>query len=151
MSKESPIVTPPPIVGGDFVLDCSIAMAWCFDDEATDHTRAMLADLGSQTAFVPGIWSLEVGNVLILAERKGRITRARCAEFVELLRELPIVTDDETSARGLVEILDLARDRSLTTYEAAYLELSMRRGVRLATKDKALRAAAPHLGVELLG
>lgn len=151
MSLEAPIATTPPIVGGDFVLDCSIAMAWCFDDEATDQTRAMLASLESQTAFVPGAWSLEVGNVLAIAERKGRLTRARCAEFVELLRELPIVTDDETSARALVEILDLARGRVLTTYDAAYLELSMRRGVRLATRDKALRAAAPHVGVELLG
>lgn len=133
------------------VLDCSIAMTWCFEDEATDATRAVLERMESEYALVPSLWRVEIANVLAITERRGRITRARATEFVEALAELSILVDEETSSRALGPILELARSQNLPSYDAAYLELAMRRGVPLATTDRALRAAAESAGVPLLG
>ena len=96
-------------------------------------------------------WYLEVANVLAVAERCRRITPADTAEFIDLLETLMIDLDNETAPRAFNRILDLARSQRLTTYDAAYLELSMRLGVPLATKDGALSAAATRLGVTVLG
>ena len=122
----------------NFVLDCSVAVAWLFDDEATAETDALLDRLKDGEAYVPTLWHLELGNVLAQAERRKRITAAGIAAHVERLGRLPIVTDPETERRAFREVLSLARSHGLTTYDAAYLELAMRRGVELATMDKAL-------------
>jgi predicted nucleic acid-binding protein len=98
---------------------------------------------------VPGLWHLEVANVLLQAERRGRIAAADVAMRLELMAELPIDTDNETTAREWREILALARAEGLTTYDAVYLELAIRRGLPLLTKDKALIAAAARTGVAL--
>ncbi|MFQ5774095.1 MAG: type II toxin-antitoxin system VapC family toxin [Kiloniellaceae bacterium] len=133
-----------------FVLDCSIAVTWCFEDEATPATDALLDRLGGEAAAAPAIWPLELGNVLVMAERRGRISSAKAAEFLALVEDLSILIDDETPQRALREVLALARAAGLTTYDAAYLELAMRLGVPLATKDAHLRDAAVKLGSPLL-
>lgn len=134
-----------------FVLDCSVAVAWCFEDEATPETDALLHRLADETAAVPSIWPLEIGNVLALAERRGRITTARLTDFLTSLADLSITIDDGTSTRALHEILSLARAQRLTTYDAAYLELAMRLGAPLATRDRDLAAAATRLGAAIIG
>ena len=133
-----------------FALDCSIAVAWLFDDEASPETDALLGRLRDGGALVPGHWRLELGNVLTQAERRNRIAGAQIAAYLDLLDRLPIVTDAETERRALREILTLARTENLTTYDAAYLELAMRRNVQLATRDRALIRAARGIGVETL-
>lgn len=133
-----------------FVLDCSIAVAWLFNDEAWPETDALLGRLRDGGALVPGHWRLELGNVLTQAERRNRIAGAQIAAYLDLLDRLPIVTDAETERRALREILTLARTENLTTYDAAYLELAMRRNVQLATRDRALIRAARGIGVETL-
>lgn len=133
-----------------FVLDASVTMAWCFEDEATPETWALLDRLAAEGAIVPGLWALEVGNILTQAERRNRTTAARVRQFVEQLDTLPIRVDDETASRALGEILALARAEKLTTCDAAYLELAMRRGLPLATRDNELRGSANRNGVELL-
>lgn len=125
-----------------FVLDCSIAAAWLFADEARPETDNLLDILAEHGALVPNLWHLEVANVLIQAERRGRITAAQISTRLELLANLPIITDTETSPRAFKEILTLARSQTLTTYDASYLELAIRRGIPLATQDKALVRAA---------
>jgi predicted nucleic acid-binding protein len=133
-----------------FVLDASIALAWCFSDEASPLTTSLLEKLENQSAFVPQIWTLELGNILVGAERRKRITYAKISEFISLLNNLNINVDLETADRAFHEILALAHSEKLTTYDAAYLELAMRLGLPLATKDKELKSAAKRLGVELL-
>ena len=133
-----------------FVLDCSIAAAWLFEDEASPETDNLLAYLKDGGASVPNRWHLEVSNVLIQAEKRGRITAAQIATRLELLGSLPITTDTETASRTFREIMALARSQKLTTYDAAYLELSIRQGVPLATQDKALTRAANAVQVETL-
>lgn len=133
-----------------FVLDCSIAVSWCFEDEARPDTDALLERLRGDGAVVPLLWHLELGNVLIQSERRGRLTAAETAMRLELIAALPIVTDEQFSSSTLREILILARADRLTTYDAAYLELSIRRGLPLATKDRALAVAARDRGVGTL-
>ena len=134
----------------DFVLDASVALAWCFEDETTTAARQILARLVAEAASVPAIWPIEVANVLALAERRRRITLADSAEFIAKLEDMAIQVDGETSSRAFGRILDLAREERLTVYDAAYLELAMRLGVPLASKDADLCNAAERLGVSVL-
>ncbi len=133
-----------------FVLDCSVAVTWCFADEASPLSDALLNRLEERGALVPQLWHLEIGNVLLQAERCGRLTSADVTARIHLLGKLPIATDSETAIRALQDVLSLARQHGLTTYDAAYLELAARRGLPLATRDHALRRAAEHSGLDVL-
>ena len=134
----------------DFVLDASVALAWCFEDENTPSARQILARLTAEAASVPATWPIEVANVLALAERRRRITPADSAEFIAKLEDVAILVDEETSSRAFGRVLDLAREERLTAYDAAYLELAMRLGVPLASKDADLCNTAQRLGVSVL-
>ncbi len=134
----------------NFVLDASVALSWCFSDEATPESISLLERLEHNIAYVPELWTLEVGNILIGAEKRKRISYAEIAKFIALLGALHIQTDRETSQRGFHEIAHLAYSEKLTTYDAAYLELAMRLGLALATKDIQLKNAAQHVGVKVI-
>jgi predicted nucleic acid-binding protein len=133
------------------VLDASVALAWCFADEATAATRDVLRRLDTDRAIAPSLLPLEMANVLALAERGKRITPSRVIEFVDLIDTLAIEIEEQTSSRALHDVLDLARGEALTAYDASYLELAMRLGLPLASKDVSLRKAATRVGVPLLG
>jgi predicted nucleic acid-binding protein len=133
----------------EFVLDNSVAMVWGFDDEADPYAEALLDLMPTAQAYVPTLWPLEVANVLLVGERRKRITPADTSKFLSLLGSFPIVVDDETTARAWSETLSLARAQNLSVYDAAYLELAMRRGLPLATLDEKLKAAASAVGVSL--
>jgi predicted nucleic acid-binding protein len=128
------------------VVDSSIALTWCFEDEASPETDRLFERVRDDGAVVPGLWHLEVANVLLQAERRGRIGRADVARRLMLISDLPIATDQETP-RAWRETLSLARAENLTAYDAAYLELAERRGLPLMTRDNELGAAAKRLGV----
>ena len=133
-----------------FVLDASVAVAWCFDDESTPAARALLDRLRDAPGHVPELWALEIGNILLGAERRRRITQARTVEFLGILGELDIRVDADLPGRAFRDVLPLARERRLTTYDATYLELAMRLGMPLATKDTALARAATALRITTL-
>ena len=134
----------------ELVLDASVALSWCFKNEATAAADSVLERLATATASVPAIWHLEIANVLALSERRGWVTPASSAEFIALLETLAIHVDEETPSRALGRVLDLAREERLTAYDAAYLELAMRLGLPLASKDADLCDAAEHLGVSVI-
>jgi predicted nucleic acid-binding protein len=129
------------------VVDSSIALTWCFEDEASPETDRLFERVRDDGAVVPGLWHLEVANVLLQAERRGRIGRADVARRLILISDLPIATDQETTPRAWRETLSLAGAENLTAYDAAYLELAERRGLPLMTRDNELGAAAKRLGV----
>jgi len=133
-----------------FVLDASVAVAWCFEDESTPAAWALLDRLRTAPGHVPALWALEIGNILLGAEKRRRITRARTVEFLNILGELDIRVDPDLTGRAFRDVLPLARDRHLTTYDATYLELAMRLGLPLATKDKSLARAAMALRIKTL-
>lgn len=133
-----------------FVVDCSVTMTWLFKDEATAKTAELLERLAIETAVVPAWWYVEVTNVLALAERKGRITPAQSASFIADVRKLDFEQDNEAPARAFAELLPLCRTHQLTSYDAIYLDLAVRRRLPLATLDADLRKGAKKLGVKLL-
>ena len=134
-----------------WVFDASIAMAWCFEDEKSPETDALLDRLKTgEPVTVPQLWHLEIANVLTQAMRrkpKTRITREKRDEFLAMLAAATIMVDPETTAHAWIATLALADQRGLSTYDAAYLELALRLGVELATLDHELRAAALAEGV----
>ena len=130
-----------------FVVDTSVTMAWCFEDEATGATEALLDRLASEGAVAPGLWRLEVSNVLVVAERRGRITEAQSSHFVALLERLPIRLLDPGS---FAELLAIGRRHNLSAYDAAYLALAERTGSPLATLDRGLADACGAAGVRTL-
>jgi len=115
------------------VIDNSIVMSWCFADEANQYDDDVLESLKYIRAIVPCIWPLEVGNVLVVAERKGRLKHIDSIKFWELLSELPIDVEQELSEKMIRNIFILAREAQLSTYDASYLELAIRKDLPLAT------------------
>lgn len=132
-----------------FVLDCSVTMAWCFDDEATPYSDGVRDSLAVMRAVVPSVWPLEAANATVMGERRKRLDEARSRRFFVLLEALPIIVDHETASRAFADIVQLARTYQLSAYDAAYLELAMRRGLPLACNDGKLKAAAAVAGVVL--
>jgi predicted nucleic acid-binding protein len=131
-----------------FVLAASVALAWCFEDEANAATEAVLDRLGEDPAVVPAIWELEVANVLLVGERRGRLTEAQAARFVSLLSTLPINVDPVSPP--MTTLLATGRLHKLSAYDAAYFVLAARDGIPLATQDDGLRSAATAAGVHLV-
>jgi len=132
------------------VIDSSVALTWCFEDEASPQTDALFERVRDDGAVVPALWHLELANVLLQAEKRGRIATGDVAARLELIAELPIATDHESAARAWREVIALARAEGLTTYDAAYLELAVRRGLPLSTRDAALIGAAHRIGVTIV-
>ena len=133
-----------------FVLDCSVAISWCLVDESDDYANAVLALMPDAEAFVPLIWSLEIANTLLVAERRNRMNQEQTQRAIRFLESLPIQLDPLTEAQALDATLTLGREQELAAYDAAYLELAMRLGLPLATLDNRLATAAERCGVALL-
>lgn len=130
-----------------FVLDCSVALAWCFPDEKAPYPQSVLDALVDVPAIVPALWHLEVGNCLLVGERRKRSTPADTATWLSFLQALPITVDVETTTRAWSDTFSLARAHNLSVYDAAYLELCLRRSLPLATLDDKLKAAIVAVGV----
>jgi predicted nucleic acid-binding protein len=133
------------------VLDSSITLAWIYSDETTAPVRQVLDELSQSGAWVPGLWRLEVANVLEMGVRRKRHDRKFRDATLADLAQLPIQVDGETDKHAWSATLRLAEDHQLTLYDAAYLELALRRNLPLATLDEGLRHAARSETVRLLG
>lgn len=132
------------------VLDCSIAICWCFEDEASPETDAILEIVRDKGAIVPNLWHLEVANVFLKAKNRSRIKTTEIQMRLDLLAKLPIKTDGETHLRVFREIVNIAERENLTAYDAAYLELAIRCSLPMATKDKTLSQAGSRAGIRIL-
>lgn len=137
----------PPIAPDRFVLDCSVTLAWLFHDEQDPYADAIIGRLPALEMVVPRLWHLEVANVLLIGERRGRCIRADADQWLGFLAGLPIVVDGATEARAWSATIDLARLHGLSEYDASYLELAAREGLPLASLDAKLEAAARAAGV----
>jgi predicted nucleic acid-binding protein len=134
-----------------FVVDSSVALSWCFEDERTPATKALLERVGESGAVAPQLWPAEVLNGLMTAERRQRIDASRRRQLADFLRDLPITLDPETTIHLWGATQGLAERFRLTVYGAIYLEMAQRRHLALASLDNALRDAATALGVPVLG
>ena len=134
-----------------FVIDASVAVAWCFSDESTPFTGGVLRLFahGAQ-AIAPCIWPLEVANALAVGERRKRITMAQTTVLLDRIVHLAIVVEGSDPARSFGEIFSIARQEHLTLYDAAYAELALRLALPLATLHDELRRAAQRVGIRLV-
>ncbi len=130
-----------------YVLDCSMTASWFFEDEFTALSRRTREQLAGGHALAPAIWPSEVGNTLLMAHRRNRLSAGDVLAFLDLVGELPVRVEDAPTWGRSREILALAREFGLTVYDATYLELARRHQVGLATLDKALRRGAAALGL----
>ena len=134
-----------------FVIDASVTLAWCFDDEASGGADAVLDRLEREAALAPAHWPLEVANALRTAERRGRLEPTDLPRLRALLAALPVEIAPVELTTAMGGVLEAARTYDLSAYDAAYLDLAAVRAIPLATIDDRLRAACVRAGVALLG
>ena len=133
------------------VLDSSLALTWCFEDEHTPAALALLDRVSENGASAPALWPLEVLNGLLMAERRNRLSAEQRHQLAGFLSDLPVSLDPEMAPQAWGATARLAERYRLTVYDAAYLELAQRLDLPLATLDTELRIAAGNLEVPLLG
>jgi len=136
----------PPLT--DFVLDTSATMVLVMDDEPEEPVMPIVSALRDGDAVVPGLWRFEVANALGTALRRGRIHEDGFAYVVGLVHGINVTHDAQPAS--VEALIGLAREHGITAYDAAYLSLALRRGIALATTDRALRAVADAAGVSLV-
>ncbi len=134
-----------------FIVDNSVALAWCFEDEQTPPIMDLLDRVAETGAVAPSLWPLEALNGLLAAERRKRIDTKQRYRLAIMLRALPITLDNETADQAWTTTVRLAERHRLSVYDAAYLELAQRRRLPLASLDADLIKAARALGMTLLG
>lgn len=131
-----------------FVLDASVALSWCFADEATPAALEIRDRLTTERGVVPALWLYEVANALAVAARRGRMSAETATDMARLLVSLPI--DLAEPVRDVSDVMQLATDHDLSAYDAAYLQLAVSTDTPLATLDGRLIDAARAVGVRLL-
>ena len=133
------------------VLDASVAVAWCFEDESRRFTEGVLDLLAAGTeVLTPAIWPFEVANALLVAERRKRITLAQVTALLQRIAGLRISVDPIQPGTAFNQILSIARQSGLSEYDAAYVELALREALPLAALDDKLRRAATRVGITLV-
>lgn len=137
----------------EFVLDASVALSWCFPGDPTEDTpysRLILAKLAKDDAVVPDIWAFELANIIFVAcNKRKRITQRQIDQYLQRLQALPIRVE-HNDLWANVSLESLARKWNLPAYDAAYLDLALRRRLPLATADDDLRKAAAAVGIHVL-
>jgi predicted nucleic acid-binding protein len=132
------------------VLDASVTISALIEEDQSEEARAILNIVAKDGAVVPPLWPLEVGHILLRAERRRWLDAAGRRRHLQQLSRLPIAVDPEMASHAWHDTMALAEKHRLTLYDATYLELSLRRGLPLATFDAALRHAAVAASVKLL-
>jgi predicted nucleic acid-binding protein len=136
----------------ELVLDGSMTIGFLLEDERFSGAMKVLRAIeDGATVYVPTLWWHETANALLMSERRKRSTQAGTTASLQAIQDLPIKTDDELPAKTSIQSLSLAREYGLTVYDAAYLELAVRRGCALATADRQLAKAARLAGIKVVG
>jgi len=135
-----------------FVLDNSVSMRWLLASEkASDQKYAerVLESMIDTDALTPNLWHLEAISVLLGAEKRGEINLGNIEQFILQLENLPIYVDSLTAHQAFSQTLILSREYNISSYDASYLELAMRKGIPLSSLDKNLVKAANKAGVNI--
>ncbi|KAA0441721.1 MAG: type II toxin-antitoxin system VapC family toxin, partial [Candidatus Thioglobus sp.] len=130
-----------------FVLDCSVALAWCLADEQSDYADKVLDLLMQQQAIVPSLWHLEIANVLLMAQKRGRVTQQNSATILQTLSNANIITHKRNATIADIDFVYFAHKHQLTSYDASYLYLAKTEKIPLATLDKKLTKVANDIGL----
>ena len=140
-----------PALSASFVVDASVGFAWVYPGQATPETDQLLKEVAAGAmGTVPGLWYLEMANVLLIAQRRHRLTAVQRQAALEQLMAMQFTVDEEGTRQAFIKTSELAEKHGLTIYDATYLELALRRSLPLATRDAALKTAARLCGVKAL-
>jgi predicted nucleic acid-binding protein len=136
----------------EFVLDASVAFSWCFPGDPTEDTpysRRILSRLTTDDAIVPAIWAFEIANIIFVAcNKRKRITQRQIDEYLQRLKSLPIRVEQHDLWAN-IGLESQARKWNLPAYDAAYLDLALRKNLPLATADDDLKRMAQAEGIEV--
>jgi predicted nucleic acid-binding protein len=136
-------------LSANFVVDASVGFAWVYPGQATPETDQWLNEVAAgASVIVPALWYLEMSNVLLIAQRRHRLTAVQRKAAMEKLTAMQFTLDEEGTRHAFSKTSELAEKHGLTIYDATYLELAMRRSLPLATRDAALKTAAKRCGVK---
>jgi predicted nucleic acid-binding protein len=131
------------------VIDASVALAWCFPDEASEYAESVLFAVENQTVIVPAIWAVEITNALLVGERRKRIRQPEIRRFVDLVKDLNVVEERQAFTDTVGKVLPLGREYDLSAYDAAYLDVAVRHEIPLATLDGPLQKACIAAGINV--
>ena len=135
-----------------FIVDASVAFAWVYPNQASNETERLLELVESGAVIVvPSLWYLEVANGLLAAQRRKLLTATERKKALQRLSALTVSVDEETGRPAFRKTSDLAERHGLPVYDAAYLELALRRKLPLGSRDEPLRKAAKRSGVTVVG
>jgi predicted nucleic acid-binding protein len=134
-----------------FVVDASVGFAWVYPGQATPESDQLLEEVAAGvTVVVPSLWFLEMANVLLIAQRRHRITATQKKAALEKLTAMQFIVDEQGVRNAFGKVSDLADKHGLSAYDAVYLEVAARRSLTLASRDEPLRIAAKRSGLALL-
>ena len=132
-----------------FIVDASVGFAWVYQGQATPETDHLLNEVAAGAAvIVPALWFLEMSNVLLIAQRRHRLTATQRKAAMEKLTAMQFTVDEEGTRHAFGKTSELAEKHGLTIYDATYLELAVRRSLPLASRDEALKSAAKQCGLK---
>lgn len=138
-------------MSASFIVDASVGFAWVYPGQATSGTDRLLNEVAAgATVVVPALWYLEMSNVLLIAQRRHRLTAIQRKAALEKLAAMQFMVDEEGTRHAFGKTSDLAEKHGLTIYDATYLELALRRSLPLASRDEALTNAAKQCGLKTL-
>lgn len=138
-------------MSASFIVDASVGFAWVYQGQATPETDHLLNEVAAGgTVVVPALWLLEMSNVLLMAQRRHRLTGGQRKAAMEKLTAMQLTVDEEGTRNAFGKTSELAEKYGLTIYDATYLELALRRSLPLASRDEALRNAAKKCGLKIL-
>ena len=133
------------------VVDASVGFSWVYESQATTDTDALLNDVVAGAAVVvPTLWFFEIANVLLIAERRKKLTAAQRKTARKSLEALSLTVDEEGHRSAFHKISEISDKYGLSIYDGTYLELALRRKLAIASRDEPLRAGAKKAGVEVL-
>jgi predicted nucleic acid-binding protein len=138
-------------VSARFIVDASVGFAWVYQGQATPETDHLLNEVAAgATVIVPALWFLEMSNVLLIAQRRHRLTAGQRKAAMEKLAAMQLTVDEEGFRNAFGKTSELAEKYGLTIYDATYLELALRRSLPLASRYEALKNAAKQCGLKAL-
>jgi predicted nucleic acid-binding protein len=138
-------------LSASFIVDASVGFAWVYQGQATPETDHLLNEVAAgATVIVPALWFLEMSNILLLAQRRRRLTAGQRKAAMEKLADMQFSVDEEGTRHAFGKTSELAEKHGLTIYDATYLELALRRSLPLASRDETLRNAVRRCGLQAL-
>ena len=134
-----------------FVVDASMAFAWVKPSQASAASDALLEQIEQgATVVVPSLWFLEVANGLLVAQRRKLLTASERTRALARLSGLALTVDDVDARVAFDRTSALAMRHGLSVYDAAYLEVALRRTLPIASRDEALLSAAARAGANVI-